>query len=146
MFCHQTTHQHTTVGAMPDTNDEIVLTPPSRHCESQHSFFYCKICCMGFKSKQDEGAHLQRCRSSCISPDCTFVKSISETDDPRKYRHEKTPECPNPTRGSVETQHRLDYLKHLFLSVFSISSSHTSRESSDLVVPGLGQHADRREQ
>jgi hypothetical protein len=73
-----------------------------------------------------------------------FVKLISETDNPRKYRHEKTPDCPTATRGTVETQHRLDYLKNLFLSVFPGGSSHTSCESNHLIVPGLGQHTDQK--
>lgn len=98
-------------------NGRIMLTIRRRHGQQAHSFFYCNECCNGFKTWEAKMAYLPQCSNYCMSPTCVAVDAaVSCTGDPQTQRHVRTQEC--PTVGRVQDDHKLEFLKCVFRSLY----------------------------
>ena len=88
-----------------------------RHAETAHDFFYCNECCEGFSTQKAKRAYLPQCSNFCMSPSCVADDAaVSRTGNPQSQRHIRTQEC--PTVGRVEIEHKLEFWKYLYESVY----------------------------
>lgn len=111
-------------------NDTRILTLSRRHAENQHSFFYCNVCCTGFKSSSDKDAYLPQCSQFCIAPHCMGDQECSKDNDLQVRKHRRAPSC--PVTRKVEVNHRLEYFKHCYQSLFPCGSEPRQGEQGRL--------------